>query len=501
MKLPHASRSVDSSLPGLGRWTQGESFWLFLVTVVSLLLVSPLAGAPPYLAAAVLILLWILGCLISPVLALMSVVGFVVSPVALYLTRFQTTAVVLVGISGVLLASAMTGAEKASSNAWREILRAATVFLVYMAANCLLSILQGNKWHLAFGELIPVLETYACFWLATRLVSTEKSARTLLASVLILVAIRAALQLVLFVLGKSDALIPLIYDPSEQANAEYFAEGLSFVRPIDPVAGLHACIAFTLFLVLPPGKLRRFAIVTAGVTSAVSILGLFRSEWIASFVCMAVVLYITRDRLKGLRKSLLSALAVLIAAFALLWFVFARQSIQLGDLLSNRIFDYTEQQAFDPQNSLQALRILELSTVSDAFRSAPIFRHGLGSGFGTMVSAGGSEEFVIFHNFYFNLLADAGLVGVILLFLLAEKVIRLLLSLYASAESPLTRGLLLISVVGLLWQAIYSGFEPILLAYHIPILLGVYLGCAVSLSIKDQERPAAAFRIPNRLRT
>jgi O-antigen ligase len=343
------------------------------------------------------------------------------------------------------------------------------------------------------NELVPVSEMYGCFWLATHIKYSHRDVQRLVLLVLILVAARGLWQLGYFVLGKADLLIPPI-KVAEEWSAEDVS-GYSFTRLIDPVSGIHVAVAFALYWSAARGALRFVTLMTMGIGTAVLILGMIRAEWIGTVVCIALV--IVRGKRLGSRtlRHLLPALGILLICWTGLALFFQRVSLDLGDILVGRLFTYTQEQLFAPRDSLQVLRFLEVATVTDAFKSAPLFGHGLGNELGTVVSNGGSYEFVVVHNYYLNMLGNAGLTGILLLAYLACRVLQTTRKLLTVAEYPMQRAYILMATVGLIWYGILLGFQPIFSAYHIPSLLGIYLGIGVS-SIQGADSDPGEQRVP-----
>lgn len=347
-----------------------------------------------------------------------------------------------------------------------------------MAANCVWSASRGVPWNAALNELVPISEMYGCFWIASRTRWSGQSAQRLLCFILVLVAIRGLWQLGYFALGKADLLIPPVSGAGHWAAEDI--SGYAFTRLFDPVTGIHAAIAFALYWNVAQGWLRRLAVLVMGVGVTVLILGLTRAEWIGTVICIILVVAGGKKPAHGMRH-VLTALGVLVISGIALSLFFQKTTLDLGDVLATRAFTYTQQQLFDPRDSRQDLRLLEIATATDAFRTAPLFGHGLGSDLGTLVSDSTSVQFASIHNYYLNLLANAGLAGLLLFVLLAARVGIGLRWLARSAQNSMQRCYLAAATVGLIWYGVLVCFHPIFSAYHIPSLLGFYMGVAVSL--------------------
>ena len=439
------------------------------------------------LLGALIVLPGILGSQIPALVALGLVAVFIVSPVSLYFDRVLSTLVVFALIGGSWLVFKLRGDGQCPSKIAGKIRGAAFGFLAYMTLNGVWSILHGTDARAALNELVPVYEMYACFWLTTRLGWSEQKARQLILVILACVAARGLLQLGYFAVGKADLLIPPI-----KAAGEWSADdvsGYSFTRLIDPVSGLHVAIAFIVYWSGVGARLRVVSLLALATATSVLILGLMRSEWLGTAVCIALVLGWSRRRASRVLRQVVVVLGVLALSWVSLSLFFEKVSLNLGEMLSDRLISYSREQMFNPQNSLQILRLLEIETLRTAFVSAPLFGHGLGTLSGTVVSNGSDSQFVVFHNYYFGLIANAGAIGIGLLIFVVWRVSRSLRSLSGLAESPVQRACMLTAMAGLVWYGIFMGFQPILSAYHIPSLLGVYLGLAVSLADGTVPRP------------
>jgi hypothetical protein len=451
----------------------------FIATTLLVLLIY--LKSPWYCVGILAAPVWIGTSFIDPFLAFCGAILLVVSPFFLYLNRIRSATVMLLLLAGTIAVGFLKGEARMQPVVRTRIDRAAFVFAAYMAVNCLLGILNGNDGSSGLNELAPVVELYVCFWLAVRMSFSEKTIRTILTLTLVAVGTRAAWQLLLFVAGRAGSIIPPVYDTSEQA--EFVADvGFRIVRLLDPVSCLHVAAAFALLVSSGVGESRRLVITTFVLTGAVLILSLERAEWLATIVCVLVILYLCKQNRVATVLRLGLSLAVIIVTFVALSWFFQKLSLDLDEVFLDRMIGYTQEQLLDPQNSLQELRLLEYSTIGRAFSTAPVFGHGLGANLGTDVFDGSSQRFVPIHNYFLNLLANAGLVGIGLFAYLAFAAGTTLVRLYLSAESSFKRGLTLYSIVALLWYAVFVSFHPIYSAYHIPALLGFYVGVALSLA-------------------
>lgn len=473
-------------IEGLSSDRQGAPIPGFLLPLLLVFEALTLLGAwltsPFYFFAVIAAVFYVAICFFFPCAVLFAVITVVASPLTLFTNRVQGVVLMMVAICAPLLAEFLGGRLKLTPRAQLPLHSAAICFVSYMVANCAVSIQSGNKWFEASSELVPILEIFACYMLAANLRITNRSAKLLLVVSLLLVTSRAALQLILFADRQFSSLASPLYDASDWDWGSYEFNGVWFIRLIDPVSGLFVALAFAILCAGARGVLRTNAIVVSVVTASVSLLGLMRSQWLASSVCIVATLYMLRTRIRSLIHGLLVFCGVALAVIVVLSLSLQISSLSIRDLLLGRAVDYTRQQVFDPQNSMQMLRLLEIGTAWRAFETSPIFGHGLGSGIGTAIANPRSTiDFTTIHNYYLNLAANAGLVGLGLLAFLGLRIAKSVRSLIKSARSDVERIFVLASVVGLFWYAVLMAFEPFYSTYHIAGLLGILWGVAVSM--------------------
>ena len=387
---------------------------------------------------------------------------FVVSPVSLQMPRLVALCVVL---ALVMVAWLMRDEKRirAKIELW------AILYFAFMALNAIVSTLNGNSGRDALSELVPAGEVLACFFLASRVEFDATRAARWAFVILVVALTRALWQLILIFSG--IPIIPPIYDVEHAFKAQETIGNFVYVRPIDPVVGIFVAIAFVFYVC---DVHRRLAITVMAVSGAVSLLGLTRSEWIASVVCMIL----TAAFVGGTAvRRWLTAAAVIAAAMVLLTMAVP----DFNQFLANRLFQYTQQQIEDPSNELAELRFLEIGTAVAKFSEAPILGHGLGSDFGTQVWNGSFIEFVQFHNYYLNLLANAGLAGLIALLLVAYKSFRFGTALIRAARDPVAKAISICAIATLVWWAIFVTFQPIYSTYHVTVLIGLFFGMALAL--------------------
>jgi O-antigen ligase len=145
------------------------------------------------------------------------------------------------------------------------------------------------------------------------------------------------------------------------------------------------------------------------------------------------------------------------------------------------LFDYTVEQAENPANEESQLRVLEIATAFDAFRAAPLFGSGIGSGLGTVVFNGTNLMFEPLHNYYLNVLAKAGFAGLALLVVVGFCALKLGRALHASASCDLEGALALCAITSLIWWGIFIALHPVYVTYHVAVLVGVFFGMALAL--------------------
>jgi O-antigen ligase/polysaccharide polymerase Wzy-like membrane protein len=353
------------------------------------------------------------------------------------------------------------------------------LFLLFMASNAAIAVLRGNRGLDALDELVPILEIFFCFALTCRVRFDEQKALKWLRWILWFVLARASWQLVLIFLG--SPIIPPIYGLVDRSQVEGAISNFTYVRPIDPVAGVFVAIAFILYLF---GIHRKLAVAVMGIAGTVSLLGLTRSEWIASTACFVMALVFSH-RQKLLRQAFLAIFTIGVGLYSLTLAVPG-----FGQFIENRLVDYTVQQIENPANELQELRILEFYTAKDKFEQAPLFGQGLGSNFGTVVFNGQSLEFVQFHDYYLNLLTEAGAVGLIMLLFLAFHAAKLGIRMYGACRYDLQRAVVLCGLGSLFWWGIFFAFQPIYSSYHVTVIVGIFFGMALALTVQSKSPQA-----------
>lgn len=399
----------------------------------------------------------------------------VVSPVFLHLTRLSSCLVV-----AALLAAAYLARTPRQVKAKLETY--SLLFLLFMTVNAIVAVIGGNHWLDALDELVPIGEVFACFVLTSRVRFDQQKILKWLRWMLWFILARASWQLILIFLG--NPIIPPIYGQVDRSQVEVAISNFVYVRPIDPIVGLFVAIAFILYLF---GVHRKLAIAVMGVAGTVSLLGLTRSEWIGSAACFVMALVFS-GRQKLVRQAFLAVLTIAVGLCALILAVPG-----FGPFVENRLIDYTVQQIENPANELQELRILEFSTAKEKFEQAPLFGQGLGSNFGTVVFNGENLEFLQFHDYYLNLLTEAGLIGFIALLLLVSRAAKLAVRMYRASYCDLQRAVVLCGLGSLLWWGIFFAFQPIYSSYHVTVIVGIFFGMALAFTCKlRSSRPPNA---------
>ncbi|HEX2775341.1 MAG TPA: O-antigen ligase family protein [Candidatus Acidoferrales bacterium] len=460
-------------------WTKQSAVIIVALLVEASVLLAAYLTSPLYVMLASLAVLWLVACFLDSILGVYAIAMTIASPFFLYLDRQQST-VLVAGLIAGAIGLFIFGWDSSENRPRTQLDKAAFFFVTYMALNCISSVYRGNNWLPVLNEFIPIAEMYAAYWLASRIPFNRKHAQQLLIFVLALVAARATWQLALFFAGKADTITPPVYKSADRAMIPLF--GVWFVRLIDPLLGLHVGASLAIFLASPVGFVRRLAAFTLAATGCALVLSFERAELLAAIVCVLVVLYFRRKQLLKIYARLAIILVVSVVGLTLLGSLFKGFSVGLADVLIARMIDYTRQQLFDPQNSLQQLRLLELVTVKNAFVSAPLVGLGLGSGVGTDVFGGTGTEYVPIHDYFLGLLANSGLVGFGLLTYLVYQTFRRLLFIHRTSQSSFERSWVTFSVVSMVWYGIFVAFHPVFSAYHIPALLGVYVGVTISMA-------------------
>lgn len=422
----------------------------------------------------------------APLVFLSLAIIFIVSPLSLYFNRLSS----LVVVFGLIAASGL--AILVSSPSVRRIPTpvdlAAGVFLGYMSLNCIVSLVLGHPVNNTAADVVAPLEMYLGFQIAKRVQLSKYFLGTLLRWILILATARAAWQ-VFCALAQIHLPVP-IYGPLDKMPLGEIGRFI-YERPFDPVSGMMFAVALILYAFEIE---RRLSLLAAIVATIFLIVGLTRSEWIAGVG--AILVATSYADMLGRAFGILAAIGLILTAGFLV-------SPDLREALSDRLFTQTmeqitsaeqaassgggpvassEQTTAPPKDSVRALRILEFYTAFDAFKTAPIFGHGLGSSFGTEVSYLGTDRFFVqLHNSYLNLLVNAGLVGVGLLLFVMLKVRQFLLLGLRHIDVNV-RALFCVGAGMLGWYGIFMGFQPIYSAYHLPVLIGTFWGFAAQLS-------------------
>lgn len=451
---------------------------LLLLVIETVILLASVLFSPIYTCVALFGICWIIICFLWPNIGTLVIALTISSPFFLYLDRVRSTELTVALIGAAFLLS-LLGGQDAHPHASTKIEAAASLFVAYMVLNCVWSIWRGNNLDYAFNELIPVAEMYVAYRLAVRTRFSHKSVRQFVCLIFVFVAARGAWQIFLFLIGKAGTVVPPVFgDNADWANINI--SGFEFTRLFDPIQGLYLAPAFSFVLVLLSGRLRRVSALMLLVGSLVLALGLERGEWIASIICVFVVICLVRKRAADVFRRVTIGLAAIAAVGALMSMFLRNLPMSLGTILLDRLVGYTEQQVLDPRNSLQAVRFLEYVTTKNALASSALFGHGLGSGLGTVVSDGISLQFIPIHNYFLNLLANAGLVGAGLLLYLTVRLAKTLFERLKHARYTFDLGLVLSSIVAVLWYAVFSAFHPVYSSYHLPALLGIYVGITIS---------------------
>jgi hypothetical protein len=389
----------------------------------------------------------------------------VCSPVFLYLNRIASTGAVVFVFAALVIARRQRLIKA-------RIDTASTAFLVLMLANGAGSLAAGQSAVEVISQLAPVVEVFVIFRFATQISLSEETTAKWLNWMLLMVLLRAALQLALVATGHVGFVPPVYGDQSIEDTAISIAN-VTFIRPIDPLMGFFAAVAFVLYT---HNICRRRAAAVMGLGAAVCLLGLIRAEWIATLVTVVLALFL-RGRVPA--SKVILPVAVLAVGALLVNAVIPG----LSDIAERRLIDYTAQQMNDPQTEVAQTRILEMGTVIGAFADHPIVGVGIGDGIGTQLFNGYRVIFEPIHNYYLNILAKAGSVGIIMLAWVGLASLKLAISLERAARTEMQHALAVCALVALVWWAIFIAFHPIYLAYHIPVLVGLFLGMALSLRV------------------
>ncbi len=421
---------------------------------------------------------------------------FIVSPLSLYFNRLSSLLVVfgLIASSWLFILVSNVSIRRVPT----PVDIASAVFLGYLSLNCVVSLVLGHPINNTIAEIVAPLQMYLCFQGAKRIEVSREVVGALLKWMLIFAIARAAWEI--FTTLTLVHLPAPIYGRLDKIPLGVIGRFI-YERPFDPVSGMMFAVALMLYAL---GIERRLSLLAAIVTAVVLILGMTRSEWIAGIVAIFIATLCAGELAKAAR-----IFAVIGLVLATDFFVFP----DLHQALSDRLITQTVEQITSseeitspgaaspgqvassgqttPEKSpVRALRILEFRTAFDAFKTAPLFGHGLGSSFGTEVSYDGKDlTFVQLHNSYLNLLASAGIVGISLLLIVLLKVRQFLLLGVRHMDGDV-RALFCIGAGMLAWYGIFMGFQPIYSAYHLPVLIGTVWGLAAVLFKTVGGQPA-----------
>lgn len=397
---------------------------------------------------------------------------FVLSPISLYPDRTNSS----ITTFSLLFLSLITSHRQIPRG---RIHRTSDLFVLFMTANCAIGILLGNYWVNAITELVPILEFYFCFEITSRYTASDSSTKGVLELSMILVSLRAGWQLLMISLGHS--VVPPAYsDVGEDFSPSTAIGEFQFIRPIDPISGMHFVISFTLLSYLVFPKLSALVLtLTGGLVS----IGLLRGEWIATLFCIAVVTLLTLRRTSWRSIKILMGIFIALVVCSLVFSGF-------WQTMTERLIEYTIEQFTSSDNSLQALRRVEWLTAWEGFESSPLFGHGLGSMLSTAVFEGKNLQFVYIHNYFLNVIASSGILGVLFLLVLSSRALRMLHSAWKMSSSEMTEVMTLCSGTAYIWFGLVMVFHPFY-TYHVPVVLGTYFGLTYAHIVADSKIPRA----------
>jgi hypothetical protein len=385
---------------------------------------------------------------------------FILSPPFLYLGREMSTIIVFV----LLLVTWITkvlGKKHEISTGLQTI---TLIFILFSFLSAIMSLVKGNRPLDVLNDLVPALEMYVAFRLGAAVRVSGKHYHRVTAVVLQVVLARGIWHLIVIFTGQK--LVSL-----EETLPWATVSGLTYVRPIDPLMGLAASLAFVLYLC---GIHRKLSLAVMAVSSVVCLLGMTRAEWAATAVCMfAGMCFIRR---KKARKVIIAGSVGAIAIYVLTLF-----TPDLVDATKARLIQHTIEQVNDPDNDEGRLRFLEYQTALNRFIDAPIVGNGVGSNFRTAVFNGYSVQFAVIHNFYLNLLANEGALGMLLFVSVIVIAIRMGMAVARSAMSRVEYALATCAMIAMLWWGILLFMHPIYSAYHLTVAIGALYGAMLTV--------------------
>ncbi|MFZ0338969.1 MAG: O-antigen ligase family protein [Terracidiphilus sp.] len=354
----------------------------------------------------------------------------------------------------------------------------ALAFIVFSGISGIMSLVRGYRALDVLNDLVPALEIYIAFRLGASISFSSKRVQRCIAIALQMILARGIWHLILIFTGQKLASL-------EETLPWATVSGLTYVRPIDPLMGLAASLAFVLYL---SGFHRKLSLAVFAVTSVVCLLGMTRAEWIATVFCICMgVLFMRGNKA---RKVVIAGLAASIAIYMLTLYV-----PDLAEATETRLIQHTIEQVSNSDNDEGRLRFLEYRTALDKFTDAPLIGNGVGSNFRTAVFNGYKVKFAVIHNFYLNLLADGGALGIVLFCAVVIPAVKLSVTTARSATSRLEQALAMCAMTALVWWGILISMHPIYSAYHLTVVIGALYGVMLAVRRAASAQAARSDRL------
>lgn len=383
----------------------------------------------------------------------------ILSPLFLYFDREVSTIVVFALLLFTWAIKVLRRKREASTG----LQAIALAFIVFSGISGTMSLVRGDRALDVLNDLVPAVEMYVGFRLGATIEISRARFQRWTSIILPVVLARGIWHLILIFTGQRLASL-------EETLPFATISGLTYVRPIDPLMGLAASLSFVLYLC---GIHRKLSLTVMAVTSVVCLLGMTRAEWAATAVCLSASMCFMRQKKAG--KVVIAGAIATLAIYVLTLF-----TPDLVDVTKARLIQHTIEQVNDSGSDEGRLRLLEYRTAFDKFTDAPLLGNGVGSNFRTAVFNGYKTQFAVIHDFYLNLLADEGALGILLFCTVIVVAVRLGV---ASARLPRSREeyvLAICAMAALLWWGILLSMHPIYSAYHLTVVIGALYGAMLA---------------------
>ncbi len=424
------------------------------------------------LLAAAAGIVFLATALVNPLAAFVALIGVYVSPVFLHVGRFQW---VLYSLAGSLMLLIALVLRKGRLYIPRD--KAVLAAFFYLVLNTLIGVLAfGNSMWETLGEIFPWFELLAFLLLTLLLFKDKRQMWWVMVVLLVLAITKGVYELYLYFSGKLMSLqVPFL--ETSNVGLEYSGLVLPLLFDYNLAYILPFVLGIFIYLKRVPFRLKILLELGLMVIVLVLLLSFSRSMLLAAAVSGIVLFGLSKGRERmtffkfGLVAAFLGLLSVVLLGFSGIF-----KELNVIDLFRYRFLEYTVEQAFNPENEYQQLRVAEIKSALKDLSKSPVIGLGSGHVVKTNVNFRGTDEDVVLHNFVFGFVVKYGVVGVIFLSIFGFKLARFIQKYRLVAESGFDVFLLNASIAALSWQITVLLFEPIFLAFHIPAFIGTSLG-------------------------